>query len=361
MNMIRLIAITLPMTLLLACGGGGGSSGSTATPSTTPMTGNPNNPTTMGGPNIPVTTPTITLPDVTNPQNLPGWGIRNVEAARTNIGGTSPAVTTYSEIINALRTRATGSDTLLFPVVRSAGGGGLSASGLISPDCNGTSCTVPIPDIGDPTFSLAEIYDPSLINDGGLDGYNAEVQPIAVANGVTLIQGRGAARNNSGTAFTFRTYSGWTDGSVFGVGDIIVTANNTTTNRFTSYSFGNDSGNNPKARGSETSASWEGVAVGRRDNIVLQGSVSIDIDNLSSPNPDVDVAISGFLTSNQVETGGISLNWENIPLENGKFQREGAADYLYIRGSFYGENHEEVGGVFSNTNYYGAFGATRQP
>ena len=32
----------------------------------------------------------------------------------------------------------------------------------------------------------------------------------------------------------------------------------------------------------------------------------------------------------------------------------------YVRGSFYESNREEAGGVFSSTNFHGAFGATRQ-
>lgn len=247
-----------------------------------------------------------------------------------------------------------------FGEIRLSGTAGTLPNGLITPSCSGTSCTIAIPDIGTHTFSLDEIYDPSLINDGSLTGYNAEVQSVTVANGVTLVQERSAARGDGGTPFTFQTYSGWTDNSVFGFGLLAVTENGTTTNRFTSYNFGSASGNNPSARGSETtSATWEGIAVGvTLDNFIHQGNVTIDIDDFN--NPDVDVVISDWNGDRSNQGSGTSFQWQNMTLSNGAFSEEGVGDYLYLRGRFYGDNHEEVGGVFSDTNYHGAFGATRQ-
>ena len=210
-----------------------------------------------------------------------------------------------------------------------------------------TSCTANIPDIGETTFSLAEIYDPSIINDESLEGYDAQVQAVMVDEGVTLVQGRSAARGDGGTPFTFQTYAGWIDGSVFGIGLLSVTEGSNTTNRLTSYSFGDASGSNPTAIGSETSAMWTGAVVlyRRNESEIVEGSITVDIDDLSSP--DVDATIN---------LGFISSRYDNMPLMNGTFEEENGQ----IRGSFYGDNHEEVGGVISTTNDYGAFGATRQ-
>ena len=334
MSIFRLIAIALPMTVLVACGGGGGG-GSIA------MTGTP---TTMMPP--PVTAPTITPPASSNPQTLPPYLITDLVAARTAAGGSPPANMSYSDIINEFRTRATNADTLRFADVQISGALG-SRQGMISPSCMGTSCTVSIPDIGDTTFSLAEIYDPSIINDESLEGYDAQVQAVMVDEGVTLVQGRSAARGDGGTPFTFQTYAGWIDGSVFGFGLLSVTEGSNTTSRLTSYSFGDASDSNPIAIGSETSAMWTGAVVlyRRNESEIVEGSVTVDIDDLSSP--DVDVAI---------DLGFISSRYDNMPLMRGTFVEENGQ----VRGSFYGDNHEEVGGLISTTNDYGAFGATRQ-
>ena len=333
------------MTALIACGGGGGS---------TAMRGAP---TTMMPP--PVATPTIMPPTSSNPQTLPEYGVAPA-AARSNLGGTTPTVTTYSDIIGAFRARAADADTLQLGEIRLTGGVGL-VTGAIQPDCAATtSCTVAIPDIGDVIFSITEIHDPSIISDTGLNGYNTEVQSIAVDGGVTLVSGRGAARGDGATPFTFQTYAGWLDGSVFGVEFLSVTENTTATNRLIHFSFGNDSDTNPTAIGSETSARWTGVAVGldRTESFFHQGDVTVDINDFS--NPDVDVAISNFKTSLVSARGpGETRSWTDLTLDNGTFEQSSASG-LYIRGSFYGDGHEEVGGVFSYTNFYGAFGATRQ-
>ena len=334
MNTIRAIAIALPMTLLLACGGGGGTA-ATGTPRNTP------------GPMTPP--PPITLPSVSDPQTLPEYLITDLDAARTAVGGTAPADMTYSDIIRAIRTRAEDADTLQLAKIQMSGA--LGARGeMITPTCTGTSCVATIPDIGEITFSLAEIYDPSLVNDGNLNGYDADVQAVMIDEGATLIQGISAARGDGGTPFTFRTYAGWFDGSVFGFGILSVTENNTTTNRLTSYSFGDASGSNPSATGSETSATWEGVvrAHSRRGSSIFDGNVTVDIDDFSSP--DVDVVI----TPDRVE-----FSWNDITLNNGTFEDTNTSDGT-IKGTFYGGNHEEVGGVFSTLNFYGAFGGTRQ-
>ena len=50
-----------------------------------------------------------------------------------------------------------------------------------------------------------------------------------------------------------------------------------------------------------------------------------------------------------------SMQWSGLAI--GTDGRFGASD---IRATFYGPNHEEVGGVFERNNIVGAFGAKRQ-
>ena len=328
-HFVRLAMVALPMTFLLACGGGGGAV----------MTGM-------------ATTPPVTPPTVSDPQSLPSYLITDLPAARTTAEGRAPANMSYSEIITELRTRAMDADTLQLASVQEDK---WALGEIMIPDCMGTSCTVNIPDIGETAFSLVEIYDPSIINDGSLDGYDAEVEAVMVDEEVMLVQGISAARGEGGTPFTFQTYAGWLDGSVFGLGILSVTEGSDTIRRLTSYSFGSASGSNPTAIASETSATWRGVAVGymRNRSEIVQGNAVVDIDDLSSPLVDVEIRLGTAPRA--------VVRHQRIPLTEGNFEREvDDTGWNQVKGSFYGENHEEVGGFFTNVNYYGAFGAKRQ-
>ena len=349
MSVFRLIAITLPMTALIACGGGGGTA-MTGTPTT--MIPGTEGPTTIP----PVTTPTIMPPTSSNPQTLPSYLVTDLAVARTNAGGAAPESMTYSDIVSAFRTRATDADTLQFSDITLRGLAGIGNE--IDSNCSGTSCTPTVANIGTLTFSLDEIYDSSLIGNVGLEGYNIESQVVMVDGNATLVQGRGAARQSDGTTLTFQSYAGWLDGGVFGTESITVTENTNTANYFANYSFGDTSGTNPTGMGR---AVWNGVFVGinraasGEAGIPAQGDVTVDIDDLSAP--DVDVRFSNIiLIDRDSRSGGRSFTLSDIPLSDGTFESTNGE----IKGSFYGDNHEEVGGVILDINWSGAFGATRQ-
>lgn len=334
-----MIAIALPMTLLLACGGGGGGGATTATRTPTtmpdPMTGDEGM-----SPIIP--------PSIGSAQTLPSYEITDLPTLRTHAGGMEIDLT-REQIVLALRMRADGADTLEFGTFYTSGAAGFIPSGEHMHTCSGTSCSVTLPDIGDIRFSLNEIYGPALIDDAGLEGYNVGVEPVMTDNGVTLVQGRGAARGDGGTPFTFQTYAGWLDDSAFGVELIEITAASTT-EIFAGYSFGNSSGSNPDGTGMAT---WSGIVVLReRGGSMLQhGDVTIDIDDLA--NPDVDISFThGRLNGLSSTSGG----YDNMTLNLGTFESNDG----YIKGSFYGDDHGEVGGIFDGTNFVGAFGAKRQ-
>lgn len=334
-----MIAIALPMTILMACGGGGG--GGTAAAPTVP-------PTNMPGMDDQMTTPIIP-PSVGNAQALPSYQITDVSTALTTTNGTALNLT-REQIVQALRMRADGADTLEVGTLYADGGAGFSASGQHTPTCSGTSCSVTLPDVGDIRFSLDEIYDPALINDAGLEGYNVGMESVMTDNGVMLVQGIGAARGDGETPFTFQTYAGWIDDSAFGVERIEITATNTNV-IYASYSFGNVSGTNPEGTGT---ARWSGIIVARErgGGVLNHGDVNIDIDDLD--NPDVDISFTYGRLDGQTSSSG---NYDNMPLNDGTFESNGGA----IKGSFYGDDHGEVGGIWDDTNFIGAFGATRQP
>ena len=335
MSIFRLIAVTLPMVVLVACGGGGG--GSTA------VTGMPT-----------TTTPPPTTPPPANLETLPNFPVASELAAQTRFNGTAPARMTEAQIVTEIQTRATAADLLLFTGVRPTGLSGLRAT-VATPTCSNNSCSLDLPDVGALTFSLTDIADLALVDDTNLDGYNSATAAVMVDEGVTMIQSRTAARQDDGTRLTFQTYGGWLDNTVFGSEKIVITEGATSTARITSFNFGHASGTNPT--GTER-AVWEGVFVGHnieRDT-PIQGVAEIDIDNFTSPN--VDVVVSGVVDINSQSSTIASevIRWPDMTLVRGSFSSGDGT----IRGTFYGTGHTEVGGVVDNRSWVGAFGATRQ-
>ena len=342
MNMLRLIAIALPVMLLMGCGGGGGG-GSAAAP-TTPMTMMPPG---MDDQMTP-------LPDL---EPLPGFRVtQGLSSLQSRFSGTAPAITDETQIISGVQTVATASDTITMQNIVKPGIQGLRDNIPIDPNCSaGTSCTATIPNAETVTFSLADIEDISLIDDTNLEKFNSETRAVMDVSGVKIIESHSAGRQDDDTRLAFQTYGGWLDNSVFAMERIEVTEGSNTTVYIKSFTFGKASGSNPTGTGQLT---WSGVAVGvQRSNADLhpfQGTVTIDIDDPDSP--DVDVSM------NLRELAGIgspiNSSWDNLTLTNGTFTDTDAFDY--IEGSFYGDGHEEVGGIFRTLNTYGAFGAKRQ-
>ena len=356
MNTIRMIAIALPMVLLLACGGGGGSG--TAVALTTPPTTTP--PPTTGDPNMP------------RAVTLPGYAVTNLAEARTAVGGTEPTSMTEQQIISAIQTRATAADTFEFS--------DFSGTPDVAITCsNNSSCSGTVPDVGMLTFSLIGIEDLSLVDDTDLVGFISDSQAVMVDGGppiaadgtfvlvgsqveqVTMIQSIAAGRQSDGTQLAFQTYGGWLTNSVFGVGSMNVTEGATTTNRLSSFSFGENTGSNPTIMASDggIDASWEGVVVGKNteNGNLVQGGARISI---FSDNPNSITSVD-FTEMKDLNTGNnvqdiIPNSWNNIPLNNGTFR---VADGS-LEGTFYGSGHTEVGGIFNHSNIIGAYGAARR-
>lgn len=173
----------------------------------------------------------------------------------------------------------------------------------------------------------------------------------------------------SGGSETFQDYGGWMNSSVFGVTKEIYDYPEDTDNQFIQFShsefygfsFGNSPGTNPAGTGR---AEWRGAMIGVKEfpQNVVRGDVSVDIDNLDSPDVDVNIFnIIDTVTNDRVMPNGeTNFGWDDLDLANGRFDSRDD-----IKGSFYGGNHEEVGGVFhigrrTVDGITGAFGATRQ-
>ena len=357
MNMIRLIAIALPVMLLMACGGGGGG-GTAASP--TPSTNMPR----TGGP-----TPMVML------ETLPDYAV-DAAMARTHTSGTAPtAANTVSEtaIVTEIQRIATAADTFEF-----RGFTGTPSASITCDNAN-KSCSGTVPDVGMLTFSLADIDDLSLVDGTGLVGFDSDTEAVMVdtksimvgtfttfTRDVTMIQSRAAARQNDGTRLTFQTYGGWIMNNVFGVEILGVTEDGTTTDRFGSFSFGNASTDNPSfGQGAliGTLLQWFGVMVGTNTQTgrVVQGDVEIRLVNTPDPNSIDEILFTDVkdLEDGTDITFGNSdqLQFMDIPITDGKFE-SGTGDII---GYFYESDHSGVGGTFNSSanNIIGAFGGEK--
>ena len=316
MNIFRITAIILPVTFLLACGGGGGSAGA------------------------------IT------PEPLPSLPVENAQRAISLVGGSEVMPTmTSMEIEQELRTRANAADRLTLGVADITGRQNVTCTGVI---CNGM-----ITDgvnTYDVQYSLNNFGNTPEVNDEDLAGYNDRYSLVMADSGATLWQGQAAGRHRE-ASLQFQSYGGWLDNSVFTIQSDTATDGIDTVTWIILYSFGNDSGNNPTGSGM---LQWTGVMVGANtDGHVVHGDATIEydpgtanvldrvtFDNVKDLDDRSDVTFG---------RSGNSLGFQNIPLNNGVFRDE---DDI-IRGSFYGDNHEEVGGIFVSELIVGSFGATR--
>ncbi|MCY4053221.1 MAG: hypothetical protein OXE98_05000 [Hyphomicrobiales bacterium] len=328
MNTIRMIAVALPMTILIACGGGGGGGGTAAAPTTPPTT-----------------TPTVML------ETLPGYAVVPA-TARTRVGGAAPtAANTMSEtaIVTEIQRIATAADTFEFSDF------GPTAS-AVTVSCTNKSCTTGhISDVGLLTFSLNGIDDLSLVDDSRLVGFASDTEAVMVDGNVTLIQSQAAGRQSDGTQLTFQTYGGWVTNSVFGVELLDVTENGTTTSRFASFSFGNDTGELPA--GNASPARWTGSMVGMNTSKeIIQGRALIEIDQARDTNIITYLGFDNIVNINDGSTVA-DMDWFRVSIENdGTFSSTTGGN---IEGAFYGTGGTEAGGTFNRGGFIGAFGVKK--
>ncbi len=109
------------------------------------------------------------------------------------------------------------------------------------------------------------------------------------------------------------------------------------------------------------SATWSGVMVGTDASATasrshrIRGDADITIADFTDPR--IGVA---FTNITDLDSGGTrgDMAWSEIPMVDGGFAT--GSDGNSIEGTFYGPNHEEVGGIFEREQIIGAFGAQRQ-
>ena len=111
---------------------------------------------------------------------------------------------------------------------------------------------------------------------------------------------------------------------------------------------------------------------------ISTGTSKVQLIHITGQNYTVDVDLK-FPTLNpgSQHPGGLTLDWNNIPLDGGRFDRHldnndvcsntfGCDEHRqFVEGALFGPNYEEAGGIFrtdvrgSNDTYHGSFGGTR--
>ena len=118
---------------------------------------------------------------------------------------------------------------------------------------------------------------------------------------------------------------------------------------FWSISGGRFSESNPVGEGTAT---WKGAMIGEWGDKFLSGELTLVHDFSSAT---VDVSMTGIRDRNTPQTYPDKF-WRGLDVRDGTFKDVRPT----IRGTFYGPNHEEAGGVFVLGGVTGAFGAKRQ-
>ena len=176
-----------------------------------------------------------------------------------------------------------------------------------------------------------------------------------IHEGVTLVQGRSAGRFD-GRRYEFLNYAGWLANSAFAFQWELATLQGSSVDNIswlTTYSLGVATGTKPSGSGE---AIYLGAMVGLdvEGATIVQGSANLVVD-LDASNINVTLSqIKNLETGNDVA----NMVWSGIPLNSGAFNSNTNGS---IQGNFYGDRHEEVGGIFDKDDILGAFGATRQP
>ncbi len=184
----------------------------------------------------------------------------------------------------------------------------------------------------------------------GLDA--DDVRQIQTVHGTPTgrIQG---TETGAGVSADYTVYGGWLTDNVFGYSFTTYRAPATVDGLQSLYafSFGTASGSNPMTG----AATWTGAMVGShqaRPTQAIQGRAEAVYQFADQM---LDVSMT------ELTRGYADMRWQNIDVQGGRFQTfagmGSGTDYLW--GSFYGANHEEVGGTFERAGIVGAFGAKR--
>ena len=180
--------------------------------------------------------------------------------------------------------------------------------------------------------------------DAGSGRGNATLTRAGERGGLPHYVARVSGSNEDGITLTFDGYGAWGEYQAFQV--VGIAAEGVTV--FVAGSSGRFSESNPVGEGTAT---WRGAMIGESGDKFLSGDSTLVYDFSSAT---VDVRMTGIRDWNTPQTYP-DMVWSGLDVRNGTF-----TDVRTIRGSFYGPNHEEAGGVFDRGAITGAFGAKRE-
>ncbi|MCY4540783.1 MAG: transferrin-binding protein-like solute binding protein [Rhodobacteraceae bacterium] len=222
----------------------------------------------------------------------------------------------------------------------------------VQTECSGEQCSLTAP--GQPTQvqSLSDYRESISSNTGSLDTTSS---PADMQRGVTIVEYAARLTVGSGDAETVAEeigIGGWIEHSYFQAGDVDLGAATIQL----SLSIGEASGSNPVSG----SATWTGAMVGTDIGAaasrpaLVRGDADVTVADFNNPRIDVT-----FTNVRNVNGGGMKddMNWNGLELTLGRFKEGSDGDS--IQGTFYGPNHQEVGGIFERNEMIGAFGASR--
>ena len=237
-------------------------------------------------------------------------------------------------------------DTLIMSDLQSTPRSRVAPNERVAANCGGTYCE-PEPSWSEPGYSVQEL---------GVIAPDATIRigepQYGINNGE--VSGRTSYRaldEDEDWSVDYRVYGGWLSKTFFGVehgrwkgraqyGSI------EGLEALIAYSVGDATGSNPTG-----SAEWTGLVVAldrTAPDQAVQGNATLTYDFDRSI---LDVLFSNFRGSGTYE----DLSWDDLAVNNGLFSQGSGANS--IDGTFYGDAHEEVGGVFERNNLVGAFGA----
>ncbi len=260
-------------------------------------------------------------------------------------GSTTSEILRGVEIAGRLGNIVLESDTLIKSDVFSVKGD--DEPSLVQYACDGLNCTeearTGIP-LTDTLLTLDELpTDP-----------RTEYTDIHEHRGVDLAR-YSVTSTHDEVEWTFTHYGAWLTHSAFET-TIGSATNAEGIDLSTAYSvsFGDETGTNPAGDGV-----WEGVMLGntRHGSVQpLRGDATIRFTFATDTTSKLAVDFSNIrnLATDDEHPG---MSWSDIDVSDGAFELRNIG---HIAGRFYGDDHAEVGGVFTHPTALGAFGARKQ-
>ncbi len=162
-------------------------------------------------------------------------------------------------------------------------------------------------------------------------------------------------------SYSYHIYGGWMEQATFAsVSYLLLGEDNPVagTRYIYSVAMGISNGLNPDV--SLDGTTWQGFVVGRDQTILDNSGVAVAGEayvTLNSGDDGLEADV-WFTRLHNVEERLEDMRWSGLALQEGGFGRRDAEND-WIAGQFFGDDHEEVAGVFERSGINGAFGGRK--